>query len=222
MDADPVLWPAGGEEQGDVLAWEEAVRALGYRCIAGVDEAGRGPLAGPVVAAAVILRAGDRIAGLTDSKRLSPRQRAVLEPEIRRRALAVGVGISDVARIERINILEATRRAMEGAVAALEPPADFLLIDALEITFPLPQKALVKGDLRSHSIAAASVVAKVTRDRIMEDYDRIYPGYGFARHKGYGTAEHRERLIALGPSPIHRRSFRGVPQDAAAADTGRA
>ena len=209
------------EEGAHVLAWEEAAREHGYALVAGVDEAGRGPLAGPVVAAAVILRPGDRIAGVTDSKRLTPRRRAVLEPEIRRRAVAVGVGISEVDRIERCNILEATRLAMEEAVAALDPRPDFLLIDALRIASPLPQAALVKGDLRSHSIAAASVVAKVARDRIMERYDRIYPGYGFARHKGYGTAEHRARLRSLGPCPIHRRGFRGVPQDAADAAPGR-
>ncbi len=199
-----------GQFQSDPLYFEEEARRLGYRRVAGIDEAGRGPLAGPVVAAAVVLPAGCRIAQLTDSKKLTPKLRERLFDEIHARSLAVGVGVSDAGLIDRINILEATRRAMAAAIGRLDPPPDYLLIDAVRLACPTPQRNLVKGDLRSHSIAAASVIAKVTRDRMMDAYHADYPEYNFAKHKGYGTREHRLKIEALGPSAIHRKTFRRV------------
>jgi ribonuclease HII len=196
--------------QSDPLYFEEEARRLGYRRVAGIDEAGRGPLAGPVVAAAVVLPAGCRIAQLTDSKKLTPKLRERLFDEIHARSLAVGIGVSDAGLIDRINILEATRRAMAAAIGRLDPPPDYLLIDAVRLACPTPQRNLVKGDLRSHSIAAASVIAKVTRDRMMDAYHADYPEYNFAKHKGYGTREHRLRIEAFGPSAIHRKTFRRV------------
>ncbi len=199
-----------GQLQGDTLYFEAQARRLGYRRVAGIDEAGRGPLAGPVVAAAVVLPVGCRIDQLTDSKKLAPKLRARLFDEIQARALAVGIGMSDAGLIDRINILEATRRAMAAAIDCLDPPADYLLIDAVQLACPTPQRNLIKGDLRSHSIAAASVIAKVTRDRMMDAYHVDYPEYNFAKHKGYGTREHRLKIAAFGPSAIHRRTFRCV------------
>jgi len=196
--------------------YEQRAWRRGADAVAGVDEAGRGPLAGPVVAAAVVLRRDDPIEGLNDSKVLSPRRREVLFQEIQRRARAVGVGIVDHAEIDRINILQATLKAMAEAVAALgageeDLAADYLLIDALTLPgLMVPQDGIVKGDAKSASIGAASIVAKVTRDRIMEAYDKRYPGYGFAGHKGYPTRDHKEAIRRLGPTPIHRRTFRGV------------
>jgi ribonuclease HII len=180
--------------------------------IAGVDEAGRGPLAGPVVAAAAVLAPEQRFAGLDDSKRVKEADRERLYGEIVATALAWAVGIADVAEIDAVNILQATRRAMTRAVAGLRLAPQLLLVDAVEVPCAVPQHALVKGDQRSASIAAASILAKVTRDRLMRDYERRYPGYGFARHKGYPTAAHRRALAELGPSPIHRRTFRGVKE----------
>lgn len=199
-----------------LLGFEEHARRRGYRCVAGIDEAGRGPLAGPVVAAAVILPDICELPGLTDSKQLSARQREALYPQIRRQALAVGVGLCDAAVIDRINILQATLQAMRQAVTRLSTPADFLLIDGIStIALPLPQQTIKQGDARSLSIAAASVIAKVVRDRLMVIYDRRYPGYGFAGHKGYGSAAHLEAIARLGPSPLHRRTFRGVREHVA-------
>ena len=179
--------------------------------MAGVDEAGRGPLAGPVVAAAVILEAGTRIKGVDDSKRLTPEQRKELDGVIRTRAVSIGVGIMDSRTIDRVNILEATRRAMRLALGALgqEPElvlTDFVFLDGL----PCPQRNLVDGDQRSATVAAASIIAKVTRDRMMAEADREYPQYGFGRHKGYATLEHLAALIMHGPCPLHRRTFNGV------------
>jgi len=181
--------------------------------VAGVDEAGRGPLAGPVVAAAVILEAGTRIKGVDDSKRLTPEQRKELDGVIRTRAVSIGVGIVDSQTIDRVNILEATRRAMRLALGALgqEPElvlTDFVFLDGL----PCPQRNLVDGDQRSATVAAASIIAKVARDGIMQEADREYPQYGFGQHKGYATLEHRTALMAHGPCPLHRRSFAGVSQ----------
>jgi len=181
--------------------------------VAGVDEAGRGPLAGPVVAAAVILEAGTRIKGVDDSKRLTPEQRKELDGVIRTRAVSIGVGIMDSRTIDRVNILEATRRAMRLALGALgqEPElvlTDFVFLDGL----PCPQRNLVDGDQRSATVAAASIIAKVARDGIMKEADRDYPQYGFGQHKGYATPEHRAALMAHGPCPLHRRSFAGVSQ----------
>lgn len=195
----------------DLLHFEKLGFRQGFQTIAGIDEAGRGPLAGPVVAAAVVLPEGLVIPGVDDSKKLTAGQRENLYDKIMVAALAVGVGSSDNRTIDRINILQATLRAMEAAVDALAVPPDYLLIDGISKTaLALPQKTLKKGDSRSQSIAAASIVAKVTRDRLMVEYDDHFPGYGFAGHKGYGSAAHLEAIALLGPCPIHRITFRGV------------
>jgi ribonuclease HII len=193
------------------LHFETRARARGFRAVAGIDEAGRGPLAGPVVAAAVILPETFELPGLDDSKKLSENQRDRLFPLIRAQALSIGVGFASAAEIDAVNILQATLRSMCLAVQRLARPADFLLVDGISpVPLPLPQQTLKQGDSRSLSIAAASVVAKVVRDRVMVGYDRRYPGYGFARHKGYGSREHLAAIARLGPSPLHRRSFGGV------------
>ena len=179
--------------------------------MAGLDEAGRGPLAGPVVAAAVVLPPGTRIRGVDDSKRLEPERREELYEVIRARALGIGVGLVDAPTIDRVNILQATRRAMGMALGALglEPElvlTDFVALDGLRC----PQRNLVEGDRRSATVAAASIIAKVTRDRMMAEADREYPAYGFGRHKGYATLEHLAALMMHGPCPLHRRTFSGV------------
>ena len=179
--------------------------------MAGLDEAGRGPLAGPVVAAAVVLPPGTRIRGVDDSKRLEPERREELYEVIRARALGIGVGLVDAPTIDRVNILQATRRAMGIALGALglEPElvlTDFVALDGLRC----PQRNLVEGDRRSATVAAASIIAKVTRDRMMAEADREYPAYGFGRHKGYATLEHLAALMMHGPCPLHRRTFSGV------------
>ena len=179
-----------------------------YAFICGIDEAGRGPLAGPVAAAAVILPKDCEILYLNDSKKLSPSRREALFDEIREKAVSYGIGLADAGRIDTINILQATYEAMRIALSKLSVSPDLLLNDAVTIPdVETRQIPIVGGDGKSVSIAAASVLAKVTRDRIMTEYDRIYPEYGFAKHKGYGTAEHIEALKRLGPCPIHRRSF---------------
>ncbi|MDO5734559.1 MAG: ribonuclease HII [Eubacteriales bacterium] len=175
--------------------------------LAGVDEAGRGPLAGPVVAAACILDPERPIYGLNDSKKLSAKKRASLYQEIIDSALAFSIAAVPASRIDQINILEATKEAMIEAVQGLKVEPDCLLIDAVRIKLDLPQRALIQGDAKSNSIAAASILAKESRDQLMTAYDEIYPGYNFAKHKGYGTKEHREKLSEVGPSPIHRLSF---------------
>lgn len=181
------------------------------RIVAGVDEAGRGCLAGPVVAGAVILDETRPIHGLRDSKELSERKRNELFELIRERALAYSVGMTGAEEIDRINILQAALLAMEKAVLSLQKKPDCILIDGNSKTsLPIEQKAIVKGDSKCASIAAASIVAKVTRDRIMTEIEREYPGYGFSRHKGYPTKEHLGALRNLGPCPIHRKSFKGV------------
>lgn len=195
------------------LAAERLARARGFELIAGIDEVGRGCLAGPVVAAAVILPLGlssllGRISGVRDSKMLTARQRETLAIEIKAVALATGIGVSPSWEIDEIGIVGATRRAMARAVHALEFPPDFLLIDALRLPeTPFPQKAIIKGDQLCLSIAAASVVAKVTRDAWMCMLEQAWPGYGFHIHKGYPTAAHQRALAELGPSPIHRQTF---------------
>jgi len=195
----------------DNLALEQLARSQGYSLIAGVDEAGRGPLAGPVVAAAVILPEGVRIPGVDDSKKLSPETRGTLFDVIHARALSIGIGMGSPEMIDQINILQATLYAMGQAVASLSPRPDFILIDGISrIDSIIPQKTVKKGDSLSLSIAAASIIAKVTRDRLMQELDAAHPGYGFARHKGYGSAAHLEAIRQLGPSPIHRKSFGGV------------
>lgn len=180
----------------------------GCRFIAGIDEAGRGPLAGPVVAAAVILPEGIFIEGLNDSKQLSPAQRDMLYDIVTEKAVAYGIGIVDEKCIDEINILNAAKKAMEMAVAGLKPQPDLLLIDAVKLdNLALKQLSIIKGDALSVSIAAASIVAKVTRDRMIENMDTIYPQYGFSKHKGYGTKEHIDAIKKFGICPIHRLSF---------------
>jgi ribonuclease HII len=192
---------------------EELISAQGYRLMAGVDEAGRGPLAGPVVAGAVITRPGETIPGVRDSKLLTPRERERLYQIITSRALSWGVGIVGPREIEKYNILQATLRAMKAAVLSLDPAPDFLLIDGINpIPIDLPQRAIKRGDASCFSIAAASIVAKVTRDRLMMGYHRAYPLYNFDRHKGYPTRAHREAIRQYGCCEIHRRTFRGVKE----------
>jgi ribonuclease HII len=195
------------------LAREQRLWAQGYRHVAGLDEAGRGAWAGPVVAAAVILPAHDpqlarHLAGVRDSKLLSPARREALLAVISRRALTLGIGVVPPAAIDAMGIVPATRRAMALALRCLCPPADYLLIDHLSLPGePLPQEHMPKGDRNVLSIAAASIVAKVSRDRLMARLEAIYGGYGLAQHKGYGTRAHRAALAALGPCAAHRLSF---------------
>ena len=191
-----------------MMAYERQYEASGFIC--GIDEAGRGPLAGPVVAGAVILPKGCRILYLNDSKKLTEKRREELFDEIKEKAVCWGVGIVSPARIDEINILQATYEAMRDAVSQLDPAPNLLLNDA--VTIPqvnIPQVPIIKGDAKSLSIAAASVLAKVTRDRLMREYDKVMPEYGFSSHKGYGSAAHIEALKKYGPSPIHRKSFIG-------------
>jgi len=188
--------------------FENLAYGEGYTVIAGVDEAGRGPLAGPVVAAAVVLPRDYHHPDINDSKQLSPARRSALHDVIRSAAVAVGLGVVEPDVIDALNILQATRLAMREAVLDLDCAVDFLLVDGnCPIRIETPQKTIVKGDALSISIAAASIVAKVSRDRIMEIYHRQYPQYNFLRNKGYGTAEHRRAITAFGLSKIHRKSF---------------
>jgi ribonuclease HII len=198
-----------------VCGWklEKAARLRGALRIAGVDEVGRGPLFGPVVAAAVILPNGFHQRDLNDSKKLSEKKRNELEPEIRRNAIAWSIAAVDVETIDRINIRHASLLAMRLAVEQLALGPDFLLIDGCDtIDWPCPQKAVIQGDGTSLSIAAASVLAKVYRDRLLVELDCQFPGYGLARHKGYGVPEHLAALERLGPTPLHRKSFHPVAQ----------
>jgi len=190
--------------------FERAARQLGWTRIAGIDEAGRGALFGPVVAAAVILNPRRRIVGLDDSKKLTAERRTLLAARIREHALAWAVAEIDAGRIDAWNILQASRQAMTAALGQLAFLPDYLLIDAMELDVPIEQKSLVKGDAKSISIAAASILAKTHRDTRMDEWDGVYPGYGFAQHKGYGTPEHLEALKRLGPTPLHRHSFAPV------------
>ena len=196
------------KRQEHMRRYEREYEHLGWVC--GIDEAGRGPLAGPVVAGAVILPRDCQILYLNDSKQLSPKRREELFDEIMEKAVAVGVGMASPARIDEINILQATYEAMREAVDRLQVRPQILLNDAVRIPgIQIPQVPIIKGDGKSLSIAAASVIAKVTRDRLMEKYDAVFPQYGFAAHKGYGAAAHIEALKKYGPCPIHRRSFIG-------------
>ncbi len=192
-----------------LMAKERLLHERGYELIAGVDEAGRGPLAGPVVAAAVILDPGENCwAGINDSKQLTPQAREELYEIVVKNAKAVATAVADVSLIDEINIYHASLRAMRLAVEKLMPQPDYVLFDGFNVPeVYIPQEAVIGGDARCLSIAAASIVAKVTRDKIMLEYDREYPGYGFDRNKGYPTAEHREAIKTLGLSPIHRRTF---------------
>ena len=194
----------------DMSEYENEARKNGFMVIAGLDEAGRGPLAGPVVAGCCVLDPEVMVLGVNDSKKLSEKKRAELFPLIQEKALSYGVGIVDEKVIDQINILEATKLAMKKAVEALSVQPDLLLIDALRLPdLAIRQEDIIKGDAKSVSIAAASILAKETRDRIMREYDSVYPEYGFAKHKGYGTKEHIEAIRKYGPCPIHRRSFIG-------------
>ena len=197
----------------DLWDYETKAREKGYRLVAGADEAGRGPLAGPVVAAAVVLPPDAILQGLDDSKKLSPAKREELFPKIQTQAIAYGVAVVSPEVIDEINILQAALLAMKQAVEQLKPVPDLLLIDGNQkINSTLDQWAIVKGDSKSLSIAAASVLAKVTRDHIMQDYHHLYPQYEFARHKGYGTKLHRDLIAEHGPCPIHRSTFKGVTE----------
>lgn len=205
LRSEPTIWKIGFD-------LENAAVADGFRLIAGVDEVGRGCLAGPVVAAACILdRTKPVPAGLTDSKKLSEKKRDSIAAELKETAIAYAIGSVEADEIDRINILEATKLAMAKAISALSPSPEHLLIDALELrSVRLPQRAIIKGDSISYSIAAASVIAKTYRDDLMTAYDREYPQYGFARHKGYGSAAHFAAIREHGACPLHRLSFRGV------------
>src|SRR5882724_1538507 len=188
--------------------YERMASSMGYQVVAGVDEVGMGPLAGPVVGGAVVLPIGARIPGLDDSKLLTPAERGRVDALIRRRALAVSVCAVDHAQVDSLGLLRARHLATAGAVAGLAVRAEYLLVDAWDVPeAPLPQMAVVRGDRTCASIMAASIVAKVARDHAMIEYDRMYPGYGFSGHKGYATRGHREAIRRLGPSPIHRTTW---------------
>lgn len=189
-------------------SFELAARDAGYRHVCGIDEAGRGPLSGPVVAAACVLEPGTEIPGLNDSKKLTPKKRDLLYDLVIERATDFAVGFATPEEIDSINILNATMLAMRRAIAALKVSADYALVDGNCIRdYPIPARAIIKGDSLSMSVAAASILAKVTRDRLCLEDDRQYPMYGFAKHKGYGTAEHIAALRTYGPCPIHRKTF---------------
>ena len=193
-----------------MLAYEKELYTQGIQLIAGVDEVGRGPLAGPVVAAAVILPKACKIPGLNDSKKIPKSKHKEIYEAVLQEAIAIGIGIKDNHVIDQVNIYEATKLAMMEAVGQLEPQPQHLLIDAMKLDLPISQISIIKGDANSLSIAAASIVAKVTRDQMMEEFDREYPGYDFAQNAGYGTAKHLAGLDKLGVTPIHRRSFEPI------------
>ena len=193
-----------------MLAYEKELYTQGIHLIAGVDEVGRGPLAGPVVAAAVILPENCKIPGLNDSKKIPKSKHHAIYQAVLDQALSVGIGIKDNQVIDQVNIYEATKLAMLEAIQELDPRPQHLLIDAMRLDLPIPQTSIIKGDANSLSIAAASIVAKVTRDQMMEEFDKEYPGYDFAQNAGYGTAKHLAGLDQLGVTPIHRRSFEPV------------
>lgn len=196
---------------GDTLFYESMARKAGYSLIAGIDEAGRGPLAGPVVAAAVILEEDISLPGIKDSKKMTEKAREEAFPVIAQKAVAVSIGVVSHRYIDRNNILKASLEAMKRAVLTLDPAPEYLLVDGVQsIPLTIPQKALKKGDQLSLSISAASVMAKVYRDRIMRSLHGLYPMYGFQQNKGYGTAGHLTALNEYGPSPVHRLTFRRV------------
>ena len=193
-----------------MLAYEKECYARGMELIAGVDEVGRGPLAGPVVAAAVILPKACKIPGLNDSKKIPKSKHKEIYEAVLQNAIAIGIGIKDNHVIDQVNIYEATKLAMMEAIGQLDPQPQHLLIDAMKLDLSIPQTSIIKGDANSLSIAAASIVAKVTRDKMMEDLDQLYPGYDFAQNAGYGTAKHLAGLQKLGVTSIHRSSFEPV------------
>ena len=195
-------------------AFELTCQQNGYKQIAGIDEAGRGALAGPVIAAAVILPINCTLDGLNDSKLLSPKQRDRLFDEIHRVAVSIGVGSMDNQVVDRLNILNATLLAMQEAVKKLTLQPDYVLVDGVHLPqVDIPSKAIPKGDSRSYSIAAASIIAKVTRDKLMIELDRTYPNYGFLKHKGYPTSQHRQAIAQFGASDIHRHTFKLLPDN---------
>lgn len=191
----------------DMWQYEERGKTMGASFIAGIDEVGRGPLAGPVVACAVILPDDFDVLEVNDSKQLSLSKREELFDKIMAQATAVGIGIKDASIVDEVNIYQATKLAMIDAVKALSLQPDLLLIDAMTLDIPIPQESIIKGDAKSISIACASIIAKVTRDRMMADYDKEYPGYGFANNAGYGTKVHLEGIETYGITPIHRKTF---------------
>ena len=193
-----------------MLAYEKELYTQGIQLIAGVDEVGRGPLAGPVVAAAVILPENCKIPGLNDSKKIPKSKHKEIYEAVLQNAIAIGIGAKDNQVIDQVNIYEATKLAMMEAIGQLDPQPQHLLIDAMRLDLPISQTSIIKGDANSLSIAAASIVAKVTRDQMMEEFDREYPGYDFAQNAGYGTTKHLAGLDQLGVTPIHRRSFEPV------------
>jgi len=197
----------------DLWLFESKAIEKGFSYIAGIDEAGRGPLAGPVVSAAVLLPTSFHDPDITDSKKLSPKKRSYLYEKLYDQAVSIGIGIVDNIEIERINILNASLLSMAISVKNLSPQPDYLLIDGkFRIPTDLPQEPIIRGDALSISIAAASIVAKVSRDMLMERYDQDYPQFGFSRHKGYPTKAHKEAIRTFGCCPIHRRTFRGVKE----------
>lgn len=195
-----------------MCAYERKYQREGYQLIAGIDEVGRGPLAGPVVAAAVILPKEFYLPGIDDSKKLTEQKREQYFTAISNNAIAIGIGKIENDEIDQLNIYEATKKAMLAAIVQLTPKPDFLLIDAVKLDTPSPSESIIKGDSLSISIAAASIIAKVTRDRILKDYDNKYPNYGFAKNAGYGTKQHLEAIKRYGITPIHRKSFSPVKE----------
>lgn len=197
----------------DLWLFESKAIEKGFSYIAGIDEAGRGPLAGPVVSAAVLLHPSFHDPDITDSKKLTPKKRSYLYEKLYDQAVSIGIGIVDNTEIDRINILNASLLSMSISVKNLSPQPDYLLIDgAFRISTDLPQEPVIRGDALSISIAAASIIAKVSRDRLMERYDQDYPQFGFSRHKGYPTKAHKEAISKFGCCPIHRRTFKGVKE----------
>lgn len=190
--------------------YEDLLYEKGVKYIAGIDEAGRGPLAGPVVAAAVILKKGAKLELVDDSKKLTEKQREKALEEIKAHALAIGIGIASVEEIDRINIYRAAREAMQSAIKQLKIKPEFLLIDAMPMEIDIPSESIIKGDQKSISIAAASIIAKTTRDQYMIEMDKIFPQYNFKQHKGYGTKEHIELIKKYGYTPIHRKSYEPI------------
>ena len=201
---------AEDERLETMLNYEKLLYAQGVELIAGVDEVGRGPLVGPVVAAAIILPKLCKIKGLNDSKKIPKSKHKAIYKQVMKQAVAVGIGVKDNHVIDDVNIYEATKLAMIEAIEHLSPQPEQLLIDAMTLDLPIGQTSIIKGDANSLSIAAASIVAKVTRDKMMADYDQEYPGYAFAKNAGYGTKEHLSGLDKLGVTPIHRRSFEPI------------
>ncbi|KAB7668623.1 ribonuclease HII [Bacillus sp. B1-b2] len=195
-----------------INSYERKLRKEGYTYIAGIDEVGRGPLAGPVVTAAVILPADFYLPGINDSKKLSEKKRELYYEKIQAEAIAIGIGMIDPEEIDRINIYQATKKGMLEAIQSLNRIPDYLLIDAMNLTTPYPSQSIVKGDSKSVSIAAASIIAKVTRDRLMKDLDKEYPDYHFASNMGYGTKDHLHALELVGISKHHRKSFSPIKE----------